>query len=175
MRGGMARGFRAQIGANAMFLVLVTALALGLALVAPSGVALRVIKVVGGLFLLWLGIEGIRSVREGFGNAEERRGLPSMARGVLAVVLNPGVWIFLGTAASSLISTATMNGGTGSALLAGVTLAVGLAIGDIAVVLLGGIGLRRVGDRTVVWIRRALSLFLVALGVWLIAGGALNQ
>ena len=50
-------------------------------------------------------------------------------------------------------------------------LVVGLAMGDAAVVLVGGIGVRRAGVRVERWVRRALAAVLAALGVWLLAAG----
>ncbi|HEX2267102.1 MAG TPA: LysE family transporter, partial [Actinomycetota bacterium] len=61
LRGGIVRGFRTMIGANLTFGVLLLALALGLSVAPPSGLALRILKVVGGAFLLWLAVEGLRA------------------------------------------------------------------------------------------------------------------
>jgi threonine/homoserine/homoserine lactone efflux protein len=174
VRGGMQRGLRAQIGANGTFLVLVACLALGLSLVAPGGTVLRAIQVVGGAFLIWLGVDGFQSAGDHAGEAEERRSLAPLPRGILAVILNPGVWLFLTTAASSLVTSAAHNGGTASALGAALALTLGLAIGDTAVVLVGSLGVRRAGDRVVLWVRRLLTLGLVALGIWVLASGVIG-
>jgi threonine/homoserine/homoserine lactone efflux protein len=174
VRGGMGRGVRVQIGANLTFAILLLALAGGVAVAAPSGSVLRAIKIVGGLFLLWIAVDGLRSsraaAREGGGKAL----LPPEARGTLAVVLNPGAWLFLATAASSLFASAVHAGGTSSALAAAAALAVGLALGDGAVVLLGGVGLRRVGADTVTWVQRGLAVIILALGIWLLASGVVG-
>lgn len=174
LRGGIARGFRAMAGANVTFGVLLVGLALGLSVATPSGTALRVLKVVGGLFLLWLAAEGFRSRAEVNPATRDRRALSPAARGALAVLFNPGAWLFLGTAASSLIAAATDVGGTGSALFATLALVIGLAIGDGAVVLLGGIGVRRAGERVGLWVRRVLAMVLAGLGVWLIVSGLIR-
>jgi threonine/homoserine/homoserine lactone efflux protein len=87
------------------------------------------------------------------------------------VLINPGAWLFLGTAATSLFAAATQSGGRGAALLAAAALVLGLAIGDGAVVLLGGVGLRRASERVAVWTRRVLALVLAGLGVWLLIQG----
>jgi threonine/homoserine/homoserine lactone efflux protein len=47
----------------------------------------------------------------------------------------------------------------------------GLAIGDGAVVVFGGVGVRRAGERVGRWVRRVLAVVLAGLGVWLLVGG----
>lgn len=174
VRGGIARGFRALAGANLTFGVLLVALAVGLSVAAPSGTALRILKIVGGVFLLWLAVEGFRSGSEVDRESGERRTLPPAARGALAVLLNPGGWLFLGAVASPLFASATHVGGTQSAFFAAVALMAGLAIGDGAVVLLGGIGVRRAGERVRQWVGRALATVLAGLGLWLLTSGVIT-
>jgi threonine/homoserine/homoserine lactone efflux protein len=118
VRGGVPRGFRAMAGANLTFAALVVGLALGISVVAPGGRVLRVLELVGGAFLLWLAADAFRSPYELNQAPAGRRGLPSAARGSFAVILNPGVWLFLGTAASSLLSGAAHLGGTWTAVAA---------------------------------------------------------
>jgi threonine/homoserine/homoserine lactone efflux protein len=174
IRGGVARGFRAMAGASATFALLLTGVALGLSVAAPTGAVLRILKVVGGALLLWLAVEGFRSARRAQEASTDRRSLPPAARGSLAVILNPGAWIFLGAVASPVFATATQQGGTRSALLVVLALVVGLAAGDGAVVLLGGVGVRRAGDRAAVWVRRVLAALLAAVGVWLVLSGVIS-
>ncbi len=50
-------------------------------------------------------------------------------------------------------------------------LVVGVMIGDGAVVLLGGLGIRRGGVRVEKGVRRGLGLLLTGLGVWLLLTG----
>jgi threonine/homoserine/homoserine lactone efflux protein len=85
--------------------------------------------------------------------------------------LNPGGWLFLGAVAAPLFATATRVGGTAGAFLVAVALVVGIAIGDGAVVLLGGLGVRRAGERAVLWTHRALGCVLAGLGLWLLVQG----
>jgi threonine/homoserine/homoserine lactone efflux protein len=174
IRGGVGRGFRAMAGASVTFGLLLVALALGLSVAAPSGPVLRVLEIVGGVLLVVLAVDGFRA-RHGLDPANgERRELPPVARGSLAVLLNPGAWLFLGTAASSLFAAATQEGGTDAALLAALALLLGLAAGDGAVVLLGGLGVRRAGDRVALWVRRGLAVVLAALGIALIVRGVVS-
>lgn len=173
VRGGVPRGLRALAGAAATFGVLLVSLSLGLSLTTPTGAALRILQAVGGVFLLWLAIEGFRSGNAVARPSPQARALHPTARGVLAVLLNPGAWLFLGAVASPLFAAASQRGGTGSALLVAVALMIGLAMGDVAVVLLGGLGLRRGGERVGRWVRRALATVLAALGVWLLVNASI--
>jgi hypothetical protein len=67
--------------------------------------------------------------------------------------------------------SATRVGGRGSAVLAALALTIGAGIGDFGVVLLGGLGLRRAGERVILWTQRGLATLLAGLGVWLIVQG----
>lgn len=171
VRGGIPRGLRALAGAASTFGVLLGALAFGLSLATPTGSALRILQVVGGAFLLWLAVDGLRSRPEAGLASAGRRTLPPAARGALAVLLNPGAWLFLGAVASPLFAAASAAGGTANALFVAAALAIGLGIGDVTVVLLGGLGLRQASERVVRWVRRALAILLAGLGVWLLVSG----
>jgi threonine/homoserine/homoserine lactone efflux protein len=161
-------------GASLTFGLLLVSLALGLSVAAPSGPALRALEVVGGALLLWLAFDSLRMSRDVSATSAERRTLSPAARGALAVLLNPGGWVFLGTVASSLFAGASSAGGTGSAVLAAVALMIGLAVGDGTVVMLGGLGVRRASERVVGWVRRSLAIVLAGLGGWLIVQGAIS-
>src|SRR5947207_11206060 len=154
VRGGVARGFKAMAGASFTFGLLLVGLALGLSVAPPSGLALRILKMAGGVLLVWLAVDGFRSGREVVAAPTERRSLPPAARGALAILLNPGGWVFLGTVASSLFAAAARLGGTWAAVVVAVALMFGLAIGDGTVVLLGGIGVCRAGERVRLVVRR---------------------
>jgi threonine/homoserine/homoserine lactone efflux protein len=174
VRGGVGRGFRAMAGASLTFGSLLVALALGLSVAPPSGPLLRILEVAGGGFLVWMAIDGLRTGHQVDEDSIDRRTLPPSARGALAVLINPGAWLFLGTAATSLFATATELGGRSSALVAALALTLGLAVGDGTIVLIGGFGLRRASDRVGLWVRRVLALVLAALGVWLIVDGLIG-
>jgi hypothetical protein len=47
-------------------------------------------------------------------------------------------------------------------------------LGDGAVVLIGGLGVRRAGDRVALWVRRGLAVVLAALGIALIVRGLVS-
>jgi threonine/homoserine/homoserine lactone efflux protein len=171
VRGGMRRGFRVMAAANVTFGVLLVAVALGVAVALPAGLALRILKVVGGAFLVYLGIDGVRAPSLGDAPSPAGTGLPAAARGVLAVILNPGAWLFLATAAASFLSTEAHAAGRSGAVLAALALLAGLVIGDGSVVLLAGLGIRRAGERSAALVRRVLALVLAALGLALLISG----
>jgi threonine/homoserine/homoserine lactone efflux protein len=95
IRGGTSRGLRALAGAHLTFGVLLVGMALGFSLALPGGSALQIMKVAGGVFLLWLAAEGFRAVQAAPRAFAEQRTLPPAARGALAVLLNPGAWLSL--------------------------------------------------------------------------------
>jgi threonine/homoserine/homoserine lactone efflux protein len=176
LRGGTGRGLRALLGANLTFGVLLVILALGFSFAVPNALVLRILHIVGGLLLVFLGIDGFRAGArdDTAGPPAARSELPPAARGAMAVLLNPGAWLFLATAASSLLAAASQVGGRTAALGAALALLAGVAAGDITVVLAGGFGLRRAGAGVARWLRRALALALAGLGAWLLVGALVS-
>jgi len=81
---------------------------------------------------------------------------------VLAVLLNPAVWIFLATTASAVVLDAARTGGRPLALVIAAAMIVGLMAMDGTMVLLGGGG-RRLGARIA---RVATPVFAVGLGIF---------
>ena len=173
VRGGFARGLRALAGVHVAFGVLLLALALGLSVAAPHGLALRILKVAGGLLLLWLAIDGIRSIRSSDQMTNGRRKLPPTLRGALAIILNPGGWLFLGAVASPLLASAAQRGGTGIAVVAAMALAAGAALGDLGVVVMGSLGVHRARERLGRYVRPILAAVLAGIGLWLLLSGML--
>jgi threonine/homoserine/homoserine lactone efflux protein len=168
VRGGLSRGFRAQAGANLSFGLLLIVLALGVSVVLPGGPILRALELAGGAFLLWLAWDGFRSAGDLELGTGGRGRLPPAIRGIMAVILNPGAWLFLATAAASLFAAASQQGGPANTLLAALALLAGVVMTDGAVVLIGGLGVRRAGDRVARLVRRGLAVLLAALGIWLL-------
>jgi threonine/homoserine/homoserine lactone efflux protein len=176
LRGGVGRGFRAMAGANLTLGALLLALALGVSFAVPGDPLLRVMKIVGGAFLVFIAVDGFRSaapVAAQAAQADDRKELPPAARGALAVIFNPPAWLFLATAASSLMVSATQAGGTPMAVLAALALLVGVAAGDGTLVLAGGLGLRRARSDIGRGVRRALAVLLGLLGASLIVSAFL--
>jgi threonine/homoserine/homoserine lactone efflux protein len=157
-----------MLGANATFAALLVGLAAGLALVAPTGTAARFVRLGGGFFLLLLAADTWRSTtRE---QAEvTRRGLPPAPRGVLAVLLNPGAWIFLGTTAAALIADALRHGGRSFAFLTAAAMTAGVAVIDGAFVLLASEGRSRLGGPGGTRLTAVLAAALGVFGILFIA------
>lgn len=176
LRGGVGSGFRAMAGATLTFGTLLIALALGVSIAVPSDPLLRILKLIGGVFIIFLGVDGFRSANAAARRSSEQRTarnveLPPAARGALAVLLNPPAWLFLATAASSLMAAATQSGGTQAAILAALALLAGVATGDATLVLASGLGLRRARAEIGRNVRRALAIVLVILGASVLVSG----
>jgi threonine/homoserine/homoserine lactone efflux protein len=170
-RGGVRRGFAAMAGANGMFGVLLLSLAAGLALVAPGPAPLRALKIVGGAFLLFLAGDALIATWRGLDDDPSgHRGRTPFLRGVFAVLLNPGAWVFLATTASALFASAVDSGGRPLSLLAAVAMLAGVSVIDGSMVLLGG-GVRRFEDRVARWLTPVLALGLAVFGAILVIDG----
>ena len=170
-RGGVRRGFAAMAGANGTFGVLLFSLAAGLALLAPGAVLLRALKLAGGVFLLYLAVDAFLAWRRGAGSdTEDASSRTPFVRGVFAVLLNPGAWIFLATTASALFASAVDSGGRPFAMLTAVAMLAGVSLVDGSMVLLGG-GVRRFELRVAHWLTPILAVGLAVFGVLLIVAG----
>lgn len=160
-------------GANGTMGTLLVILAAGLAIEPPGPSLLRIMKLVGGVFLLVLASDGFRvALRPGEGEtARSVRGQTPFLRGLLSVLLNPGVWIFLGTAATALFATAEHNGGRPLALLSALAVIAGVACVDGTMVMLGH-GARRFEERVGRLLAPALAVGLAAFGIVLLVQAA---
>ena len=172
VRGGVARGMHAMLGAFSTWGTLLLGVALGISLAPPEGVVFRILRLAGGFLLLWLAVDGFRADQTT--ETDARHGVPPFVRGSLAVLLNPGAWLFLGAVASPVFANAASLGGTPNAVLAAAAMSAGTVAGDLAVVLLGAFGMRRIGEARATLVRRVLAVLLGLLGVWLLVGAALG-
>ena len=168
---GLEGGLRVMLGANLTLLGILVILALGFASLEPGPGVIRTLQAVGGSFLLWIGVVELRSIRDEARSTVDAPSQGAVARlgpttkGVAAVLLNPGAWIFFATTASALIANATSDGGTGAALAAAVAMAIGVSCSDLTFTILGSGGRRLFGERGLRWIRMGLAALLVAIGV----------
>jgi threonine/homoserine/homoserine lactone efflux protein len=172
VRGGLTRGLRAMAGAHLTFGLLLVGGALGVSAAAPSALALKVLQTTGGLFLLWSGAGALRAEHQLDVASARLSGLSPALRGALAVVFNPGGWLFVAVAAVPLFASAGRNGGSG--VWSALALLAGAAIGDGSIVLLGGMGIRRADKRTQRRVRIALALALLAFGLGWLTNGVLG-
>ena len=172
-RGGWRRGFLAMVGANGTLGVELIALAAGLSVLVPGPAVLRVLKVVGGGFLLFLAYDAARSTIRAAGDGEDVGRAPGrtpLLRGVFAVLLNAPAWLFLATTASALFATAVQRGGRPLALVSAVAMTLGVSLIDGSMVLLGG-GVRRYELRAARWLTPILAAGLAAFGAVLVVQG----
>jgi threonine/homoserine/homoserine lactone efflux protein len=170
-RGGAGRGLRAMAGANATFGSMMLLLAAGLSSLEPGETFLRVVKVIGGAFLVFLAVDAIRESRRPHVVDDPRGGLlhPGV-RGIVAVLLNPGVYVFLATTGTAVVASAVDEGGRGLAVVTVLALLLGVSLMDSAMVLLGA-GAHRVSERFLRILGDVLAIAMGALGVWLIVRG----
>ena len=168
---GLEGGLRVMLGANLTLFGILVILALGFASLEPGPGVIRTLQVVGGSFLVWIGVVELRSIRDEARSTVDAPSQRAVARlgptskGVAAVLLNPGAWIFFATTASALMANATSDGGTGAALAAAVAMAIGVSCSDLTFTILGSGGRRLFGERGVRWIRMGLAALLVVIGV----------
>ena len=169
-RGGAGRGLRAMAGANATFGLMMLLLATGLSSLEPGETFLRVVKVIGGAFLVFLAVDAIRESRRPHVVDDPRGGLHPSVRGIVAVLLNPGVYVFLATTGTAVVASAVNEGGRGLAIVTVVALLLGVSLMDSAMVVLGA-GAHRVSERFLRIISDVLAVAMGVLGVWLIVRG----
>jgi threonine/homoserine/homoserine lactone efflux protein len=169
-RGGAGRGLRAMAGANATFGAMLLLLAAGLSSVEPGEAFLRVVKVAGGAFLVILAVDALRESHRSSAAEPTRSVVHPTVRGVVAVLLNPGVYVFLATTGVAVVASAVDGGGRGLALATVLALLVGVSLTDSAMVLIGA-GAHRVSERFLRILSDVLATGLGALGVWLVVQG----
>ena len=169
-RGGAGRGLRAMAGANATFGLMMLLLAAGLSSLEPGETFLRVVKVIGGAFLVFLAVDAIREGRRPHVVDDPRGGLHPSVRGVVAVLLNPGVYVFLATTGTAVVASAVDEGGRGLAVVTVFALLLGVSLMDSGMVLLGA-GAHRVSERFLRILGDVLAVAMGSLGVWLIVRG----
>ncbi len=174
-RHGIGQGFRVMLGANGMLFVVLATLALGFSTVEPSPDVMRGLRIVGGLFLVFLAVSELRSLRlESVGSdaVEMPRGRwGPTAKGVLLVIVNPGAWIFFATTAAAVMADANAGGGRDAALLAAVAMTLGVSLTDFGSALVGTGSRALLGERALTWVRTALSVLLLGIGIAFVAQG----
>lgn len=169
-RGGVTRGLRAMAGANATFGFMLVLLAAGLSSIEPGDAFLSAIRVFGGAFLVFLAVDAIRENRRPHEVDAPPGGLHPAVRGVVAVLLNPGAYVFLATTGAVVVADAAHDGGRALAFLTVAALLAGVSLMDSSMVLLGT-GAHRVSQRALRILGDVLAVALGALGVWLIVQG----
>lgn len=118
VRSGIRSGFAALFGIWSGACVHVLMAAAGLsAILAASAIAFSTIKWVGAAYLIWLGIQALRSKGEGAWIKETGKTLPwsrIYRQGILVSLLNPKVAIFFSPSCRSSWSKAPARSGRSS-------------------------------------------------------------
>jgi threonine/homoserine/homoserine lactone efflux protein len=175
---GFTGGLRVMLGANGTLWVSMLALAFGFYSFGPGPGVLRILKIAGGAFLIWLAISELRTLftRESPAAAASQnrstRALGPTGKGVMAVVLNPGAWLFIATTASAVVASATAQGGRVRGFAVATSLTVGTSISDLLVTSVGSGGRALLGERPVRLLRIALASLLLVFGVALIVAAS---
>jgi threonine/homoserine/homoserine lactone efflux protein len=166
-RRGLRGGLLVMLGANLTLLAILVALAVGLSAAEPSATALRVLRIAGGVVLVGIAANELRTVVSGDDRAVEtpdRRWGPTVI-GIVAVLLNPGAWLFFATTASSVLATVAARDDRTAAVVTAVLIAVGVSTSDLLFSVLGSGGRPLLGDTWLVRIRGLLAVALAALGL----------
>jgi threonine/homoserine/homoserine lactone efflux protein len=167
-RRGLSGGLRVMLGANGALVVVMVALALGFSSFQPGPVAVRVLRVAGGLFLGYLGAAELRTLRrERAGEERVARGrsFGPTAKGILSVILSPGAWVFFATTASAVVVDARTHGGRAAAFAAAIAMAAGVSTSDVSFTLLGSGGSQVLRERGLTILRGVLAAGLIGIGV----------
>jgi homoserine/homoserine lactone efflux protein len=167
-RAGLANVAGTQLGLAMMIAVLTAGLS---AVVAAMAVLFDILRVLGALYLIWLGIKLWRSGgRVADDNAPTPRpaGGSFVAQGLLVILSNPKALLFFGAFIPQFIDPAAGNVAFQTVLYGGIFMAVA-TIFDSAYAFAAG-NARHLLTRTRVSVAEKLSgTFLVGGGLWLLA------
>ena len=168
-RGGARTGLDAVGGITTAMTLHVTAAALGLsALFAASATAFNVLRVVGAVYLVWLGISALRGRRPALGPSAPRA--EAFRRGCLTNVTNPKVIVFF----AAFLPQFVVPGAAPVALqlleLGAVFAAIGLAF-DVSIALTAGALGERIGRyvRATRILDAVAGVVMIALGIELVS------
>jgi threonine/homoserine/homoserine lactone efflux protein len=166
---GRKAGVLAAVGINAGAYVHVIAAVLGLsAILATSSVAFTVVKWLGAVYLVWIGIQAIRSgpLNLATGESIHLNGKAIFWQGFLSDVLNPKVAIFFLAFLPQFVEVGSKNE-TQQLLLLGITcnvIAIGINLILVYFASIATAGLRK-NRKLAVWLNRAMGTVFIALGI----------
>lgn len=173
--GGLRPGIAAAMGVAIGGLFWAVLVAVGLAaIVEQSATAYRVVKILGGLYLLYLGVKAFRARRKNKVAGEPLVPVAASAwsafgAGVLSCALNPKVGLFYLAVVPQFLTVVTFTGamtlGLVEVVVAALVMGVFSVLASRAVALLSR---PAVTD----WLDRISAGFLVALGVGTVASAA---
>ena len=173
--GGLKPGVAAAMGVAIGGLFWAVLVAVGLAaIVEQSATAYRVVKVLGGLYLLYLGVKAFRARRRNKVDGEPLLPVAASAwsafgAGVLSCALNPKVGLFYLAVVPQFLTVVTFTGAMTLGLVEVVVAAV--VMGVFSVLASRAVTLLRKPAVTD-WLDRISAGFLVALGIGTVASSA---
>ena len=173
--GGLRPGIAAAMGVAIGGLFWAVLVAVGLAaIVEQSATAYRVVKILGGLYLLYLGVKAIRARRKKKVAGEPLMPVAASAwsafgAGVLSCALNPKVGLFYLAVVPQFLTVVTFTGAMTLGLVEVVVAA--LVMGVFSVLASRAVALLR-RPAVTDWIDRISAGILVALGVGTVASSA---
>lgn len=173
--GGLKPGVAAAMGVAIGGLFWAVLVAVGLAaIVEQSATAYRVVKVLGGLYLLFLGVKAFRARRKNKVDGEPLLPVAASAwsafgAGVLSCALNPKVGLFYLAVVPQFLTVVTFTGAMTLGLVEVVVAAV--VMGVFSVLASRAVTLLRKPAVTD-WLDRISAGFLVALGIGTVASSA---
>ncbi|MEU3475595.1 LysE family translocator [Rhodococcus sp. NPDC006774] len=173
--GGLKPGIAAAMGVAIGGLFWAVLVAVGLAaIVEQSATAYRVVKVLGGLYLLYLGVKAFRARRRNKVAGEPLVPVAASAwsafgAGVLSCALNPKVGLFYLAVVPQFLTEVTFTGAMTLGLVEVVVAA--LVMGVFSVLASRAVALLRKPAVTD-WIDRISAGILVALGIGTVASSA---
>ncbi|QII02264.1 LysE family translocator [Rhodococcoides fascians A21d2] len=173
--GGLKPGIAAAMGVAIGGLFWAVLVAVGLAaIVEQSATAYRVVKILGGLYLLYLGVKAFRARRKNKVAGEPLVPVAAAAwsafgAGVLSCALNPKVGLFYLAVVPQFLTVVTFTGAMTLGLVEVVVAA--LVMGVFSVVASRAVALLRKPAVTD-WLDRISAGFLVALGVGTVGSSA---
>ncbi len=167
---GAQSGFSAMFGIWTGAFIHVIFAALGLsAILATSAIAFSAVKLIGAAYLVWLGIQALRSKGNKMsvnGHVSPKGYMKIFKRGVLVAVLNPKVAVFF---LAFLPQFVEVGAGSVSAqlFLHGSLIIVVAAFVEPPLILIGGKLTGYLGSNTQVsrWMDRGLGALFIGLGV----------
>ncbi|MDJ0426058.1 LysE family translocator [Rhodococcus fascians] len=173
--GGLKPGVAAAMGVAIGGLFWAVLVAVGLAaIVEQSATAYRVVKVLGGLYLLYLGVKAFRARRKNKVDGEPLLPVAASAwsafgAGVLSCALNPKAGLFYLAVVPQFLTVVTFTGAMTLGLVEVVVAAV--VMGVFSVLASRAVTLLRKPAVTD-WLDRISAGFLVALGIGTVASSA---
>ncbi|MGE5226049.1 MAG: LysE family translocator [Planctomycetaceae bacterium] len=173
-RHGLGGGLRVMLGANLTLFAILAAIALGLSALEPSDAALRALQLAGGAVLMAIAATEARTIlTDGRAPAEAVpvRRLGPTSLGIVAVLVNPGAWLFFASTASAALAAASADAGRAGALATATAMAIGVSCSDLSFTILGSAGLRLFGARGLRWIRLGLCALLFLIGAGFVVQG----